>query len=73
MTQKEVTEAMYSLIPHAGRISIETIGGKIFMIFKSSNENKYMVIYTIESSDESVNSDVLNSIEECNDWIEVNK
>jgi hypothetical protein len=70
MTQKEVTDIMYNSIPNAGRVSSELIDGKIFMIFKSDHEDVYMVICVFENSDESFNSDVLYSIQECNQWIE---
>jgi hypothetical protein len=70
MTQKEASDIMYNSIPNAGRVSSELIDGKIFMIFKSDHEDLYMVICVFENSDESFNSDVLYSIQECNQWIE---
>jgi hypothetical protein len=68
MTAKEVTSILYENINNAGRIEIKKINNKEFYIFKSPVDEKYMVCVLDQSSNNS-HSEVLNTITECYDWI----
>ena len=71
MTQKEVTGILYEQIPYANRMEIKTIDNKDYYVFKSSDEELYMVCVLSETT-ESSHSDVLLTLEECYEWITQN-
>jgi hypothetical protein len=72
MTEKEVTSILYQNINNAGRIEIKNVNEKNFYIFKSSSDEKYMVCVLDQTSD-NLHSNVLETLEECYEWINLNQ
>jgi hypothetical protein len=68
MTPKEVTNILYNLLENAGFIEEIINKSKSYHVYKSSIEEKYMVCLLNEEINS--HSDVLDSIEECYNWIE---
>jgi len=71
MTQKEVTNILYNLINDANYIESEIIENKDYRIFKSTNNDEYMVC-VLADEENSFNSGVFNTINECYEWIKQN-
>lgn len=71
MTQKEVTNILYNLINDANYIESEIIENKDYRIFKSTNNDEYMVC-VLSDEENSFNSGVFNTINECYEWIKQN-
>jgi hypothetical protein len=71
MTQKEVTNILYNLINDANYIESEIIENKDYRIFKSANNDDYMVCVLVDEEN-SFNSEVFNTINECYEWIKQN-
>ena len=71
MTQKEVTNILYNVINDANYVESEIIENKDYRIFKSANNDEYMVCVLVDEEN-SFNSGVFNTINECYEWIKQN-
>jgi hypothetical protein len=70
MNQKEMTNILYNTIEVANSIEIQNIENKEYNIFKAAESEDYMVC--IFDDENSYNSDVFHTINECHDWIKQN-
>ena len=65
-----MTNILYNTIDVANNIEIQNINNKEYSIFKSAEFEDYMVcIFDYENS---YNSEVFHTINECYDWIKQN-
>jgi hypothetical protein len=71
MKIKEVTNILYNLINDANYIESQIINEKEFLIYKGANSDDYMVC-VLKDDENSFNSDVFNTINNCYDWINQN-
>jgi hypothetical protein len=71
MTEKQVTGVLYQTLESAGRIEIKRVNDSDYQIFKSANNEDYMVCKLGQESNNS-HSEVLSTINDCYDWINVN-
>jgi hypothetical protein len=71
MKIKEVTNILYNLINDANYIESQIVNEKEFRIYKGANSDDYMVCVLTEDEN-SFNSDVFNTINNCYDWINQN-
>lgn len=71
MTEKEVTTILYQTLESAGRIEVKKVNNVDFYIFKNANTEEYMVCILGQGINNS-HSDVLSTINDCYDWINVN-
>jgi hypothetical protein len=70
MNQKEMTNILYDTINMANSIEIEYIDNKEYNIFKSVESEDYMVC--VFDDENSYNSEIFHTINECYDWIKQN-
>jgi hypothetical protein len=71
MKIKEVTNILYNLINDANYVESQIVNENEFRIFKGANNDDYMVCVLIDDEN-SFNSDVFNTINDCYDWINQN-
>ena len=71
MTEKQVTGILYQTLESAGRIETKIVNDITYCIFKNTNTEEYMVCKLGQESNNS-HSDVLTTITDCYDWINVN-
>jgi hypothetical protein len=71
MKEKEVTAILYQTLESAGRIETKIINDVNYCIFKNANTEEYMVCKLGQELNNS-HSDVLTTITDCYDWINVN-
>lgn len=67
MTQKEVTNIMYSTLKNAGFVEDKIHNDIEFLIFKSESSEEYMVCKLDEDNSEI--SELYHTINECYNWI----
>jgi hypothetical protein len=72
MTEKELTGIIYEQLYNAGNIEFITVSEKKFSIYQSGDGDKFITCFLNDAGEGSVSS-VFSSIEECYQWIEVNK
>jgi len=72
MTEKELTGIIYEQLYNAGNIESITVNEKKFSIYQSGDGDKFITCF-LNSAGECALSSVLSSIEECYQWIEINK
>jgi hypothetical protein len=71
MEIKEMTNILYNTIDVANAIEIQNIDNKGCTIFKAAESEDYMVC--VFDDENSYNSDVFHTINECYDWIKQNQ
>lgn len=71
MKEKEVTAILYQTLESANRIETKIINDVNYCIFKNANTEEYMVCILGQGLNNS-HSDVLPTINDCYDWIDVN-
>lgn len=71
MTEKEITSILYQTLHNAGRVEIKIVNGIDYQIFKSANNEEYMVCVLYQGINNS-HSGVLSTINDCYDWISSN-
>jgi hypothetical protein len=71
MTEKQVTGILYQTLESVGRIETKTVNDVTYCIFKNANTEEYMVCKLGQELNNS-HSDVLTTITDCYDWINVN-
>lgn len=72
MTQKEVTNLMYSNLENVIYLESQIMNNKEFCVFKSMEDEIY-VICVLAKFGESYISENLTTINECYDWINQNQ
>jgi hypothetical protein len=72
MTKKEVTDLMYNQLENIIYLESQIMNNKEFSIFKSVDEEKYIVC-ALNNIGESYISENLTTINECYDWINQNQ
>ena len=71
MTKKEATNLLYNTLENQIYLESQIMNGKEFSIFKSGEEETYMIC-VLNDFGESYVSEKLTTISECHDWVNQN-